>query len=394
MRINFNSILYNILVLAFVIAFCEYFIYKISIALFCDWPAVEESNKPVVEETKTLKLLLVADPHLLGPARGHWLDKLRREWQMKMSFQSAFTWLQPDYVVILGDLFDEGETVNEKDWNDYLYRFYDDIFYMEDKEKLIVIAGNHDIGFHHTVLRDIAKWRRFQNQFKMNSSVDMFSLLNVTFITINSMSLKQDVGCEFCEETSTRINELSTRIPSNENSICSCQQIDDVIHCKNNHPIILQHFPLYREDESECVKFADGPSLESARKKNKESWDVISKESTEYLLEKVKPCILISGHTHHGCFLNRHNVFELSVPSLSWRNINNPSVTMVVFHGNNVAISKCLLPRESTVIAVYLLTAMFLVIFNLTLTAMKMKSRPNISKRYVKLGPDRHCHLE
>ena len=30
-----------------------------------------------------LKTMLLADTHMLGPIRGHWFDKLRREWQMQ-----------------------------------------------------------------------------------------------------------------------------------------------------------------------------------------------------------------------------------------------------------------------------------------------------------------------
>lgn len=46
---------------------------------------------------------MVADTHLLGPFRGHWFDKLRREWQMKRTFATAMTLHQPEVVVFLGE---------------------------------------------------------------------------------------------------------------------------------------------------------------------------------------------------------------------------------------------------------------------------------------------------
>ena len=46
--------------------------------------------------------MLLADTHLLGPYRGHWFDKLRREWQMHRAFQTAITLHKPEVVFILG----------------------------------------------------------------------------------------------------------------------------------------------------------------------------------------------------------------------------------------------------------------------------------------------------
>ncbi len=39
---------------------------------------------------------------MLGPLKGHWADKLRREWQMHRTFQSSLTLFRPDVVFILG----------------------------------------------------------------------------------------------------------------------------------------------------------------------------------------------------------------------------------------------------------------------------------------------------
>lgn len=37
--------------------------------------AKNQSNEP-------LRAMLLADTHMLGPFRGHWFDKMRREWQV------------------------------------------------------------------------------------------------------------------------------------------------------------------------------------------------------------------------------------------------------------------------------------------------------------------------
>lgn len=92
--------------------------------------------------------MLLADTHLLGPFKGHWFDKLRREWQMRRAFQSAIWLHQPDVVFILGDIFDEGQWVNDKHFEAYLLRFHD-IFRTPDSVQVFSAVGNHDVGFHY-----------------------------------------------------------------------------------------------------------------------------------------------------------------------------------------------------------------------------------------------------
>lgn len=95
-----------------------------------------------------LKAIILADTHLLGEIKGHWLDKLRREWQMERSFQTALWLLQPDIVFILGDVFDEGKWSSPQAWADDVRRFRKMFKYPVSTE-LVVIVGNHDIGFHY-----------------------------------------------------------------------------------------------------------------------------------------------------------------------------------------------------------------------------------------------------
>jgi len=48
------------------------------------------------------------------------------------------------------------------------------------------------------------------------------------------------------------------------------------------------------------------------------------------LLQWFKPRLVLSGHTHSGCEVLHDNKYpEISVPSFSWRNRNNPSFIMV-----------------------------------------------------------------
>lgn len=63
-----------------VLIFCEFFIYYLVI-FQCRWPDVKRDAHTGNEETpaSVLKAMFLADTHLLGEIKGHWLDKLRRE---------------------------------------------------------------------------------------------------------------------------------------------------------------------------------------------------------------------------------------------------------------------------------------------------------------------------
>lgn len=105
-------------------------------------PTIKEVNEPPI------KVMFLADTHLLGSRFGHWFDKLRREWQMHRAFQTALTLHQPELVFILGDITDEGSFCSSDEFNYYIKRF-NDLFRVPKDTKMYVVVGNHDIGFHY-----------------------------------------------------------------------------------------------------------------------------------------------------------------------------------------------------------------------------------------------------
>lgn len=92
--------------------------------------------------------MLIADTHLLGPIRGHWFDKLRREWQMHRTFQTAIQLHRPQVIFLLGDVFDEGDIVSNPYFDEYVQRYHQ-LFHTTNNLKVYSVVGNHDIGFHY-----------------------------------------------------------------------------------------------------------------------------------------------------------------------------------------------------------------------------------------------------
>ncbi|XP_031514556.1 metallophosphoesterase 1 isoform X3 [Papio anubis] len=303
-----SALLLKLIAVVFaVLLFCEFLIYYLVI-FQCNWPEVkttaydgeQASHEPV------LKAMFLADTHLLGEFLGHWLDKLRREWQMERAFQTALWLLQPEVVFILGDVFDEGKWSTPEAWADDVERFQK-MFRHPSHVQLKVVAGNHDIGFHYEM--NTYKVERFEKVF---SSERLFSWKGINFVMVNSVALNGD-GCGICSEAEAELIEVSHRLN------CS------------------------RE-----------------------------------LLWWLQPRLVLSGHTHSACEVHHGGrVPELSVPSFSWRNRNNPSFIMGSITPTDYALSKCYLPREDVVLVIYCGAVGFLVV--LTLSHLGLLASPFLS---------------
>uniref|UniRef100_A0A8C7KVV8 Uncharacterized protein n=1 Tax=Oncorhynchus kisutch TaxID=8019 RepID=A0A8C7KVV8_ONCKI len=117
-----------------------------------------------------------------------------------------------------------------------------------------------------------------------------------------------------------------------------------------------QHYPVYHLNDAECTG-KDVTSPEERHQVFHEHYDMLYQEASQRL-----PLIL-SGNTHSAYEVvhdNKHP--EISVPSFSWRNCNNPSFILGRESGHNLPLSLCRAPsfllEESSVVAIYCATGM------------------------------------
>lgn len=331
--------------------YCEYFIYYF-VLYECTWPKLDKNTEDdSIKQTdeEPVKAMVIADTHLLGSRKGHWLDKLRREWQMHRAFQTAINLLQPELVFVLGDLTDEGLFASYDEFRSYVKRFYQ-LFAVPDNIQLHVVLGNHDIGFHY----EISPYRHniFAEAFNA-SSVKIFTVRNNHFVLLNSMALEGD-GCFLCKPAEKELTKIEKLLKCSKNPhIPSCNSISKLkVFSK---PILMQHYPLFRTSDMDCEDF-DAAPFPIKQERFREKWECLGREATRQILHQITPRLVLSGHTHHGC--TRKLAFgdgvEITIPSFSWRNKNNPTIGLGVFAPNNFAFSKCSIPQESTVINLYL----------------------------------------
>lgn len=241
--------------------------------------------------------MILADTHMLGPFRGHPVDKLRREWQMKRfyqmclsihtisvtdykyisrSFQTAITIFEPEVVIILGDIFDEGNWVNDKGFEEYVERFKS-IFYVPPSTRLYAIHGNHDINFHYSMHSHLIN--RFDRAFN-TSTVRLIrekkvtskgTIRTVNMVSINSMALERD-GCNLC-------NEAEFGLKSIEKKLLQPKKTQ-----KYSSPIVLQHFPTFRTSDANCSD-KDSSNNDTYREK----YDTLSEEASQFIQQTLKP---------------------------------------------------------------------------------------------------------
>lgn len=367
-----SALLLKLIAVVFaVLLFCEFLIYFLAI-FQCNWPEVKTTAYDGKQATRepVLKAMFLADTHLLGEFLGHWLDKLRREWQMERAFQTALWLLQPEVVFILGDVFDEGKWSTPEAWADDVERFQK-MFRHPSHVQLKVVAGNHDIGFHYEM--NTYKVERFEKVF---SSERLFSWKGINFVMVNSVALNGD-GCGICSEAEAELIEVSHRLNCSREQARGSRRCGPGLLLPASAPVLLQHYPLYRRSDANCSG-EDAAPPEERDIPFKENYDVLSREASQKLLWWLQPRLVLSGHTHSACEVHHGGrVPELSVPSFSWRNRNNPSFIMGSITPTDYALSKCYLPREDVVLVIYCGAVGFLVV--LTLSHLGLLASPFLS---------------
>ena len=191
------------------------------------------------------------------------------------------------------------------------------------------INGNHDIGFHYTMTQKLKT--RFDTSFETDS-VKLMTINDINFVTINSITMEGDY-CHLCSDAEEKLNVLSSHLCPN--FICS------------SDPIVLTHFPLFRQSDSHCGHDWDSMPESLKYEPFVQKWDCLSENATKLIIDSLKPRLVITGHSHYGCVTRHANsLYEWTVSSFNYRNNQNPSLLLAKITKNHYSISKCILVNE------------------------------------------------
>ncbi|XP_064618466.1 metallophosphoesterase 1 homolog [Lineus longissimus] len=131
------------------------------------WPAIPSTG---VKEDE-LKVLFVADAQLIGHSNefktvGPFGFVTRRDSDryLHKTFNLAYSHVQPDVVIFMGDLLDEGSITTNDRYEEYVNRFYA-IFQKARESKMIFLHGDNDVGGEGLDMKTDAKVERFEKYF-------------------------------------------------------------------------------------------------------------------------------------------------------------------------------------------------------------------------------------
>lgn len=148
----------------------------------CNWDFPQRSRGV---GSDVVKILLVSDPqiqgyrnenHLLG-----WITRWDADNYLRRSFAAACDHVQPEIVVFLGDLLDEGSIATEAEFRQYSERFRR-IFDVPSGATAVYLPGDNDIGGEGAELMTWEKIGRFSEAFGKPNLV--INLKDIDFVKV------------------------------------------------------------------------------------------------------------------------------------------------------------------------------------------------------------------
>ncbi|KAG2709287.1 hypothetical protein I3760_05G231800 [Carya illinoinensis] len=348
-----------------------------------------------VEDPEDLKVMMVANLLLLGSEAG-FVELYFRDYYMTKFFRKSFEILNPDMLLVLGDISAKGSELTRAKWVSVLHQFHGLLGPFLGLP-YHVILGDRDIGQCSSLNVKSVNWVASNFPGLDWAGCGAFEISNISFVSLNSVSLlcginnlrfgvervveRESVELQMEAEDATEpVNEYSEIREINHNFGWKANTISS-----GSGPVLLLHFPLHRTADGSCSAVDSfGKSLKLSRESSNapdgrglvgigpyKLLHTLPPNVTEYIFQALKPRIVFSAHTHGFCdHLHPDGTREVTVPAMTWNSGDDPGFVVATFHRNRkaVSVSYCSLARESHVIVAYI---SFTVVFVLTMLIAK-----------------------
>ncbi|XP_077980442.1 uncharacterized protein LOC144435707 [Glandiceps talaboti] len=235
---------------------------------FTDVPPGMELDHP-----DNIKVLFVADPQLQGVVNEPrfpfgTITRWDSDFYLQKTFELALYFFEPDVVVFLGDLLDEGSIASDEAYLTYKRRFFKNIFTIPKhmNVKMLFLPGDNDIGGENNDHITETKVKRFEEHFGTMSEVVTYKYADFLKVNLVPWMPFRNVASEnvFRERLDQDLEEL-------------------VLLSDNRVRILLAH-----------------PKLSSVK---------VSRKAE--LLIRLKPQYAFTAHFHHESYLE-HDVDNLA----------------------------------------------------------------------------------
>ena len=142
-----------------------------------------------------VKLLLVSSPRIKGIKNNFflgWMTRWDEDKYLSRTFAAACSHVQPEVVVFLGDLFDEGRTATDSEFHQYRDRFRR-IFKVCNGAIALYLPGESDIGGEGTNTMKWEKLQRFTKDFGKPNFVRNFKELDFVKVWTQCVNRKPGI---------------------------------------------------------------------------------------------------------------------------------------------------------------------------------------------------------
>ncbi|ODV59150.1 Metallo-dependent phosphatase, partial [Ascoidea rubescens DSM 1968] len=270
------------------------------------------------------KIMLIADPQLIDnhtyPNYNNFLltlSKITSDNYLKKNFKSLSNYLKPQALIFLGDYLDNGRSSSSEYYSNEFNRFqnifknYNNL----NSNKIIMIPGNHDIGFGNGVKLDSVQ--RYEENFGTLIPKQLFNFL---IIPLDSLSLSNSENPKIYSKPQKFLDNLS-----NQEKLLP--------------RILLSHVPLIRNQDDYCGKYRESNIFPFT--KGYQYQTVLDSDISNDILDKIKPDLIFSGDDHDYCEVyhdihnNKKKVKEITVKSISMTmGIKYPAVQLLTVYKN------------------------------------------------------------
>ncbi|XP_031252541.1 uncharacterized protein C630.12 isoform X3 [Pistacia vera] len=329
----------------------EMFAFWLPFLYSCSWSQPDSSSSSTNSSLRInasgdfVKVAVLADPQLMDKTSHNLppkslalgLAQFYTDLFMRRAFLASVLPFKPDVILFLGDYFDGGPYLSDVEWQESLSRF-NHIFGFKNQARykdipVYYLPGNHDIGYSSLHSHKPEVIRRYENIFGKRNF--RFTVGKVEFISVDA------------------------------------QTLDDV---QSLPRVLLMHIPLYRRDWTPCGPHRNSPVINQRILRTGPGQQIlyqnyITEESSNHLLDLIKPVLVLSGHDHDQCTVIHKSKFgpikEHTVGTISWQQGNlYPSfmllsVSKAALLGTSspeeaVSTHLCFLPKQTHIYIWYL----------------------------------------
>nr|XP_043624281.1 uncharacterized protein C630.12 isoform X2 [Erigeron canadensis] len=309
-----------------------------------------------------VKIAVITDPQLMDKTSLHLAPKsltlevvqFYTDIFMRRAMLASIVPFKPDMVLFLGDYFDGGPFLSDEEWQDSLNRFRH-IFDIKTLEKITnnqvyFLSGNHDIGYaaHHSRNPEVIS--RYEKEF--GSRNYNFTAGAVEFIAVDAQTLDGH--------------------PQQNQTSSSWNFVKSVSRDSASRPrVLLTHMPLYRPDWTSCGSKRSSPIINQRISRTADDREIVyqnylSQQTSNRLLDSIKPVLVFSGHDHDQCNVphtaKHGTVIEQTLGTISWQQ-GNLYPSFMLLTASKLAVSNasdavsthlCFLPAQTFIYIWYI----------------------------------------